>query len=191
MKAFFSIAAIVVTFALFIPYVFSIRVGKIKPHVFSWVVWGLGTVIVFFAQLADGAGIGAWPIGISGVITFYIAFLAYVHRGDTVVTQRDWLFFLLALSALPFWFITANPLWAVLTLTFADLMGFGPTVRQAYNRPCNESVWFFALAALRNLLVIFALEHYSMTTSLFPAAIGVACMFLSLMLVYRRRSITE
>jgi hypothetical protein len=190
-KEFLSAAAIALTFALFFPYIRSIQSGKTKPHVFSWVIWGLGTLIVFFAQLAGHAGLGAWPIGISGLITSYIAVLSYLKRGDTVITKTDWGFFGAALCALPCWFFTSNPLWAVVTLTVADIIGFGPTIRKAYAHPYDESMGFFALCAVRNLLVILALEHYSLTTALFPAAVGVACLLVAFLLVVRRRSVSE
>jgi hypothetical protein len=188
-KEFFSALAIVLTIALFLPYIRSIRAGDLKPHVFSWIIWGLGTFIVFLAQLAGHGGVGAWPIGISGLITLYIAWLAYQHRGDTVISGSDWLFLTIALSALPLWLATTDPVWAVTVLTLADLFGFGPTIRRAYHSPHQESLLFFALGSLRNLFVIIALEHYSMTTALFPAAVGIACLLLSLMLVLRRQSI--
>lgn len=150
---------------------------------------GLGTFIVFLAQLAGNAGAGAWPIGVSGVITFYVALLAWLRRGDTAITRTDWPFFAAALSAFPAWLLTDNPLWAVLILTFADLAGFGPTVRNAWNRPQQESALFFGLGAVRNVLVVLALEYYSLTTALFPAAVGLACLLLSAMLVIRRRTL--
>ncbi len=188
-KELLSIAAVALTFVLFAGYVRLIRSGRIQPHVFSWLVWGMGTLTVFFAQLADGAGVGAWPIGISGAITIYIAALSYARRGDTQIVPSDWRYFLAALSAFPAWHFTSNPLSAVVILTLADLLGFGPTVRRAYLDPHLESCRFFALAALRNLLVLFALEHYSFTTALFPAAVGGACVLLATLLVVRRRTL--
>jgi len=190
-KQLLSAIAIGLTFALFLPYIRSIQRGDTKPHVFSWVIWGLGTVIVFFAQLAGGGGAGAWVIGISGLISSYIALLAYLKRGNTVITRTDWAFFAAALCALPCWFFTSNPLWAVVTLTLVDLFGFGPTIRKAYVRPHEESVGFFALSSVRNLLVILALENYSLTTVLFPAAVGLACLLVAFLLSYRRRLLTE
>ncbi len=184
-----SAAAIALTFAMFVPYILSIHAGKTRPHVFSWVIWGLGTLVVFFAQLAGEAGAGAWPIGVSGVITCYIAFLAFLKRADVLITKTDWIFFGAALSALPFWFFTSDPLWAVVTLTLVDTAGFGPTVARAYRRPHEENVAFFALSVLRNLLVILALENYSFTTVLFPAVVGVACLLFVLLLIYRRYSL--
>ncbi len=186
-KELFSTLAVVVTFTLFIPYICSIQRGETKPHVFSWVIWGLGTLIVFFAQLAGGGGLGAWVIGVSGLISSYVALLAYLKRGDTVITKTDWMFFGAALCALPCWFFTSNPLWAVVTLTLVDLFGFGPTIRKAYARPYEESAGFFALSSGRNLLVILALEHYSLITVLFPAAVGLACLLVSFLLAYRKR----
>jgi hypothetical protein len=92
---------------------------------------------------------------------------------------------------LPCWFFTSNPLWAVVTLTLVDLAGFGPTIRKAYVHPYNESVSFFALSAARNLLVILALEHYSLTTVLFPAAVGLSCLLVAFLLACRRRAVTK
>ena len=76
-KELLSAIAIVLTFLAFLPYIRSIFQGKTKPHVFSWVIWGSTTFIVFLAQLADKGGAGAWPIGVSGIITIYVALLAY------------------------------------------------------------------------------------------------------------------
>jgi hypothetical protein len=190
-KELLSTAAIVLTLVLFVPYVRSIRRGKTKPHVFSWMVWGLGTLIVFAAQLAGGGGVGAWAIGVSGVVTSYIAVLAYRQRGDTAITRADWIFFVAALAALPCWLLTADPLWAVVTLTFVDLAGFGPTVGRAFRHPHEESATFFALAAVRNLLVVLALETRSVTTLLFPVAVGLACLALTVMLLVRRRAVAR
>ncbi len=179
--------AIALTFAIFIPYIRSILKGDIKPHVFSWVIWGLGTFVVFAAQLADHGGVGAWPIGVSACITCFIAILAFSRRGDVHITQTDWYFFVAAISTLPLWWLTSNPLWAVVLLTVSDLIGFGPTLRKAYAFPEEESVAFFAFGAVRNTLVIIALENYSTTTVLFPAAVGVACIIVASFLIYRRR----
>lgn len=189
-KQILSVAAIGLTFVMFWPYIRAIRRGEIKPHVFSWIIWTLGTLIVFFAQLADGAGVGAWPIGISGAVTGYIALLAYLKRSDSSITSVDWMFFITALSALPFWFLTSDPLWTVVILTTVDLVGFGPTLRKAYVLPYEEGIVFFGLAAARNVLVILALQHYSLTTVLFPAAVGLACLVFVATVAYRRRVLT-
>jgi hypothetical protein len=188
LKISFSTAAMALTFALFYPYIRSIVAGKTKPHVLSWVIWSVGTFTVFFAQLADGAGIGAWPIGLSALITSYVALLAWLRKSDLSITPLDWGCLVVALLALPVWRVTSSPLSAVLLLTAIDLVGFGPTVRKAYAKPHEERVWFFLLGALRNAFAVAALEHYSPTTVTFPAAVGAACFALAVFIAARRRS---
>jgi hypothetical protein len=178
LKNLFSAAATVLTFAFFFPYIRSIFRGRTRPHVFSWVIWGMGTLTVFFAQLSDGAGIGAWPIGLSGVMTIYVASLSWAKHTDLGITSLDWSCLLTALLALPAWLLTSDPLWAVLILTTVDLIGFGPTIRKSYYKPNEERIWLFSMGALRNAFVIAALENYSVTTVTFPAAVGIACLML-------------
>ena len=103
-KEILSGAAIVLTIVAFVPYVRAILNGATRPHVFSWVIWGATTFVVFLAQLEGKGGVGAWPIGISGSITIVIAVLAWVKRADVTITGTDWLFLAAALSSLPRWY---------------------------------------------------------------------------------------
>ncbi|MBV1915306.1 MAG: hypothetical protein KUG72_07970 [Pseudomonadales bacterium] len=188
-KLVFSAIAILLTFVAFVPYIRSVLAGITKPHLFSWVIWGTTTDIVFFAQLEAKGGIGAWPIGVSGAITTFIAALAFVKRSDISITSADWLFFLLALASLPLWYFTANPLWAVVVLTLVDLLGFGPTIRKAYDFPHEENIPFFLLFMARNAFAILALEYYSVATILFPLSVSGACLALVVIVTYRRRAV--
>jgi len=185
-KELFSAIAVALTFAAFYPYIRSIQAGKTKPHVFSWVIWGSTTFIVFLAQLEGGGGVGAWPIGVSGLVTIYVAYLAYRHQSDITITKLDWGFFISALLSLPIWYLTSDPLWAVVILTTIDVLGFGPTFSKSYHHPHQEQRSFFTLFLARNLVVIIALEHYSLTTVLFPAVIAIMTLLVIIMISYRR-----
>lgn len=184
-------AAFVFTLLIFVPYILSIKRKKTVPHYFSWMVWAFGTFVVFFAQLSDGAGIGAWPIGFSACMTCYVAYLSFQVRSKIEITAHDRVLFGLAILAVPAWVIASDPIWAVAFLTLADLLGFGPTLRKAYVRPNEEHVGFFILAGVRNALVIVALEHYSWTTFLFPAAVGLGCVLVAGLIVLRRAAVSR
>lgn len=182
-----SATAIALTLSAYYPYVRGILRGTVRPHVFSWVIWGFATLVVFFAQLQGRGGAGAYAVGVSALITIGIAVLAWMRRADVVVTRTDWLFFVVALTSLPLWYLTAEPLVAVVILTVVDLLGFGPTVRKAWSAPYSENLPFYVIFVVRNGLVVLAMETWSLTTLLFPAAIGLGCLALALMIVARRR----
>jgi len=185
-KELFSALAIALTLVAFLPYIRAILRGGIRPHLFSWIIWGSTTFVVFLAQLADRGGLGAWPIGVSGLLTLVIAWLAWLKRGDCSITRSDWFFLSVALTSLPLWYLTADPLWAVVVLTFVDTLGFGPTIRKAYAHPFEEQRTFYLLFAVRNALAIAALENYSLTTLLFPVITAAGCLFLIAVISTRR-----
>ncbi len=186
-----STIAIVLTFVAFVPYIKLILSSQIKPHVFSWAIWSITTLVVYFAQVEDGAGVGAWSTGVSGCVTVLIACLAYLKRADISITKIDWMFFTAALFSLPVWYFTSDPLWTVIILTAVDVLGFGPTIRKAYSFPYSESVVFFAIFAARDSLVIMALENYTVTTVLFPASIAISCITVSIIIMYRRKRLVD
>lgn len=190
-KELLSTVSILLTFIAFAPYIHSILNNEVKPHVFSWVIWGTTTLIVFFAQMNDNAGAGSWPIGISALITLYVAYLAFLRKSDSSITKVDWWFLGTALSSLPLWYLTSDPLSAVIILTTVDSIGLGPTLRKAYTYPFEEQRLFFALIAIRNCIAILALEHFSTTTVLFPAAIAINCVILFIVITYRRRVLSS
>ncbi len=185
-KSVISGIAILITLFAFYPYLKAILSNRIKPHFFSWVIWGITTLVAFLGQIAGDGGVGTISIGLSAILTFFIAFLAYRKRADFTIHRTDWLYLIAALMAIPVWLITKNPLWAVIIMTGIDLLGFGPTLRNAYQHPRNEDPWFYLIFCFRNLLVIMALEHYSVTTILFPAAIGLAGSIVSVVIWYAR-----
>lgn len=185
-KPVLSAIAIAITLAALGPYLLASIRGAVRPHVFSWVIWGLTTLIVFAATVSQGGGAGAWPIALSAALSLAVAMVAWWRRSDVSTTRSDRLFLGAALITVPTWYLTSDPLYAVIVLTAVDLLGFGPTMRRAFIAPESESALFFLAFALRNAAVLGALEHYSLTTMLFPAAIGLACMGVVVVLLMRR-----
>jgi hypothetical protein len=184
--AWLSGMAVMLTIVAFLPYIRSILRGQVRPHVFSWVIWGLNTSVAFLAVVEAGGGIGTWGIGFSAGVTLCIAMLAYAKRADVSVTITDRLFFMAALAAMPLWGWLDDPLWAVWLVTVIELLGFGPTFRKTWFQPYSESMVFLWLLVVRNALVIAALARYTTTTLLFPAAMVAACLALIAVMAWRR-----
>ncbi len=177
------------TVAAFYPYVRGILRGSVRPHVFSWIIWGAATLLVFLAQVQAGAGAGAWSTGVSATFTLAIAVLAWRQRADLRITTTDWAFLVAALSSLPLWYFTSDPTGAVVVLTTVILLGYGPTLRKIHHQPRSESITFFALFVLRNGLVVLAMEQRSLATLLFPCAVSCAGLVVITLIVTRRRAL--
>ncbi len=153
-------------------YLWQVFRRTIKPHIFSWFIWGVLGLIGFAAQYASNAGPGSWAIGVSSSICFVIAAAGFFY-GEKSITRSDWACFIFSLSAIPVWMATKNPLWAVVIVSTIDAAAFYPTFRQSWMTPHEEGMIAFLLYGLQMVLSLFALESFTLTTALYPAVILV------------------
>ncbi len=167
-------------------YLWQIFKRTTKPHVFSWFIWGILSLIGFLAQYAAKAGPGSWAVGASSLFCFVVAFTGLFY-GEKAITRGDWVCFIFSLSSIPVWLATSNPLWAVVIVSAIDAVAFYPTVRKSWFSPQEEGMTTFFIYGLQMFLALAALESYTLTTVLYPATIFVLNMGLTFMLFYRRR----
>ena len=180
-----SVAASVIGFFGYVPYIRDTLKGTTKPHVLSWLGWGALEVIAFFAQLTKGAGPGAWVTGASALIVIAIAVLA-VRNHDTQIHPFDSVAFIGAIIGAVLWAITSNPLLAVISVSVADALAFLPTFRKAYAKPHEETLSEFGLSAIKWAITIPALQSFNLTTALYPASLVCTNSLFVVMVLVRR-----
>jgi len=169
-------------------YVRGILQGKVKPHAFTWSVWGILTVIAFIAQIVEGGGAGAWVTGFTALFSFGFAFVGLRASSRIFITRSDWAFFIAALLTIPIWYFTGSPLWSVILITIIDSIAFAPTIRKAFFHPETENSSTYALSGTKFIIGLFALESFTWTTALYPASLVVANFAFVAMLMWRRRT---
>ncbi len=182
------LGALAVALGLF-GYVFYVRgilQGKVKPHAFTWFVWGILTAIAFSAQIVEGGGPGAWVTGVTALFSFGFATVGLSASSRAFITQSDWIFLISALLTIPIWYFTGDPLWSVIIITIVDAVAFAPTFRKAFFNPETENGWTYVLSGLKFIVSLFALETLTWTTALYPASLVVANFAFVAMLMYRR-----
>lgn len=181
-------AAVLVGLVGYLFYMHGIWYGSIKPHFFSWFVWGVLTSIAFVAQVAAGAGPGAWVTGFTAVMCFFFAGLGLRAHARELIARSDWFFFIGAFLAIPVWYVTGNPLWSVIMITIIDAVAFVPTFRKAYTHPETENISTYLLSAIKYVLGIAALSSLTFVTWLYPASLVIANSAFIAMLLWRRKS---
>lgn len=177
--------AVLMTIWAHVPYLIETLRGANRPHVFTWVIWTLLTGIAFAAQMAEGAGPGAWATGICSALCVVITLAAF-RSGEKHATRIDWLMFLLGLAAIPVWMATDDPLWSVWIITVIDLSALYPTVRKSWRRPHEENSFMYGFNVPRHFMSIAALSSISVTTALYPCALLLMNMGMYIMLKSRR-----
>ena len=171
--------------ASYLPYMYGTWKGTTRPHVFGWFIWTIVMFIGTAGQYAGGAGPGAWSTTFTGISCFIIMMLA-LKQGNKNITIHDVIVLVIALSAIPFWFITSNPFTAILIVTFVDLLGYLPTLRKAYHKPHEEMAMSYLITNFKHLAGFYAMATYSWTTMLYPTSLFIANFVLIFLVYYWR-----
>ncbi len=185
-KTIISIVAIILTFVGYAPYIRDIFKGTTRPHIFSWLIWGLVTGIIYALQVSAGAGSGSW-ITLNLIFIFVFIFVISFKKGSKDIGKIDIVFLLLALCAIPLWLVIEQPVLSIILLSTIDMLGFAPTVRKSWNDPYSETLSLYVITTFRHGLAIFALAKYNIVTWLFPGTWVIANALFALMLIIRRK----
>ncbi len=186
MKEIIGGIATVLTFVAYIPYYRDILKGKTRPHVYSWSLWGLLTILIVALQIKGGAGPATWVTAAAGLLCIGVVILS-LKNGKRDITYSDTITAILSLIAIGFWVIAKQPVISIILVVIADILAFFPTVRKSWNQPHTETVSLYATNALRFALAILAVEHYSILSTLWIAVWAAANGLFSIMLVIRRK----
>jgi hypothetical protein len=187
-KTALGVAAILLTFAGYIPYVRDVMRKRTHPHAYSWFMWATTSLIIFGLQLKGGAGTGAF-VTLAAVIVTYLIFGLALKYGKSDITKIDTLFLVLAIIAASLWLLAKQPTLSVILLTVAETLAFIPTIRKSWNKPYGETLSSYGLNALRFSLALLALKHYNLLTTLYPAAWALSNGSFWVLLLARRQAI--
>jgi hypothetical protein len=184
-KEFLGTLSVALTFLGYVPYFHSILKRRTRPHMFTWITWGLINIIAFAGLLTSGAGAGSWSTAASSALCLAVAGLSFL-QGERHITKSDKLAFCAALAALPVWYFTKDPLGALLLLTLIDIAGSYPTFRKSYVDPYGESLFAWSIFGTKSLVILFAIETYSLATMIYPSAELLINGGIALLLAWQR-----
>lgn len=187
-KLILGVLASLIGFIGYAPYLRDMLRRTIRPHVFSWFVWGILQIIVFFAQISRGAGPGAIATAISAVVAFFIVSSA-LREKDKQITVFDWIAFSGAIIGIALWILAGDPLFAVICVVFADALGFVPTFRKSFIRPQEETLFQYIVSIIKWIFAILALESVNLVTVLYPASLIITNSIFVIMTSVRRKQL--
>jgi hypothetical protein len=185
---FFGVVAVLLFLASVGAYARGIFLKQVRPHFFTWFIWVVSVSIIFAAQIESGAGPGAWTTALSVLFCIGVAIYAWL-RGDKNFTRGDWASLIVALMAVPVWYITRQPAYAAVITTVIDAIAYYPTFRKSYSKPYEENLFCFTLDSMRHCTAFLALSHVSVATAAYPVTIGFLSFTFVAFALWRRYKI--
>ncbi len=171
-----------------VPYLWDVFKGKVKPHPYTWLVWSIISCVVFFGQVAKGAGVGAIPTAASEIFTIII-FLFSLKYGFKKISHTDTVFLIVALLGLIPWLLTKDPTLSVVIAVSIDIIGFIPTLRKTWNHPETEVPILYSMNVLRHILMLFSLEAYNIATTFHSFAMIITNTLMTYFIIRKKKAI--
>lgn len=185
LKLVFSIVASIILVAGYVPYFRDIFLKKTRPHAFTWLVWAITLGTATLAMFYGGGNFAVVSFAIGEVLIVAI-FLLSLKFGTKNITKMDGFALLAALIAILFWWQLKNPVLSVIAVSVIDVLGYIPTLRKSFFDPWSETVSFWAVMIIVDILVILSSSEYNSLTVTYPATLAATNLLLLIECLIRR-----
>ena len=167
-------------------YVWKTFRAHARPHPLSWLIFGVLSATGFLIQLDQSAGAGSWVMGVTAAVCFMLCLIGF-WQGERTFPWYEWAFLFAAAVIFIFYLLSHQPTTAAVLAAIVSVLGFGPTVTKAWQRPHSDSITTFALNSIKFIPAFFAMDNLSLATCVMPAALVVANAAVAL-IIYARRA---
>jgi len=189
-KILFWIISALITIVGYYIYIKDIFYWQNKPHIYTWLVWWVITVIIYVIQVQNDSWAGSWVALISWIMSLVIAFIA-IFRWTKDITFSDTISLVLAIISILLWILNKNALFALILLVAIDIFGYYPTFRKSIVNPFEENYMLYLLSIFKFWLAIFALNTINMENSLYLISNFIILFFLVWTIVFSRKFIVH
>ncbi len=189
-KLVLAIIASIITIIAYIPYFKDLFAKRTKPHLYTWLIWGITQGTASVALIKGGGNFAAISV-ILGTVLVLLIFLFSFKYGTKNITKMDTFVLIMALLSIVVWWQLKSPLIAVLMVSAIDGLGYIPTFRKTYQDPWSETPIFWLLMALAMIITIVSNGEYNWLTVTYIAVLGVCNAVVLGITILRRKVVSR
>lgn len=168
MKEFIGLAAGIISFIAYFPYVYSVFKNQTKPSRSSWWIWSFVGFLILLSYYQVGARNTIWIPFVFFICPLVIAILSiWFGEGEKLNKLDKICIFGVFISLIP-WIIFKSPQITLSLNIFIDFIGFIPTFRKTYEHPGSENSFTWILFFIGSILNIIAIESYAFYIMSYP-----------------------
>ena len=157
-------------------YIKEMLKGKVKPNRISWLMWSVAPLIATAAAISEGVTLAVIPVFAAGLGPL-IVLVVSLFKKDAYwkITKLDYGCGILSLLALILWYITKDPIVAIIFSIASDGLASIPTLLKSWKHPETEdSIAYFTglLSACTSFAAVSG--EWSFATIAYPVYLIIA-----------------
>ncbi len=159
--------------ASYIPYIFDIVRKKVRPERASWLIWSVLIGIAFSAQFFKGATDSLWftLFDSVGAVTIFLLSIKYGVGG---LTKRDIRGLIAAAFGLLLWYLTKEPIWALVLTIIVDAIAVTLNVMKTLEDPKSETYLMWSIVSFAAILSMISVGELNYGLLVYPVYIFFA-----------------
>ena len=168
-------------------YIKDLIKGNVKPNKITWLLWSIGPLIATFASISNGVRWAVLPVFMAGfapLIVFIISLFS--KKAYWKIENFDYVCGICSILALLSWYMTKEPIMAIIFSILSDFFAGIITVKKTWNNPETESHTPYSTGVFSALTSFFAITTWTPTSYLFPAYL-IFMNGLILFAIYRKK----
>ncbi len=166
--------------------------GEVQPNRVTFFFWGLFPLIIFFAQSSVEVSSVLWITLSVGTLPFLIVGASYLNKAaNWKILPKDYALALIAIFAMVLWYVTADPVLAILFSLVADIFVGIPTLIKSYSAPHSEDWRPYAVNAFGFLVGIFAIQNWVFVEYSFVVYLFLMTLVFAALIFVRQKQIIK
>jgi len=143
--------------------------GDTKPNRVTWLLWGATPLIAAVAAFTDGVRWAALPAFASGIGSLIVFLASFINKkAYWRLNKFDYFCGAFSILALLFWYLTKDPLVAIMLAIVSDFFATIPTLIKAWLYPETENITPYVTGLLNLATPFFAIKNWVLAEYIFP-----------------------
>ncbi|MCL2341931.1 MAG: hypothetical protein FWC53_02525 [Firmicutes bacterium] len=168
-------------------YVKDMLKGQAKPNRVTWFMWSVTPLIATFAAIAAGvtwAVVPTFILGFGALVVFTISL--FKKEAYWNISKFDLGCGVLAVLALILWYMTKQPVVAIVFSILSDFSSATPTLIKAWKHPESESSSTYITGVLSTITSFAAIETFNFASAAYPSYVVILNMLIVIGIERRR-----
>lgn len=186
----FWILWVILGLVAYVVYFRAIFRGETKPHLYTWMIWGILWTTASIISFRNGGGWWILVPVMMGILNTTLAIIAFFY-GEKHISQKDKILLWLCCVMFVFWLLTKHDLWTMIIACLIESVGFYFTWKKSYKKPYQEDLTSYIIWTFEFLFAVLAIEHISVINWLYPSYLFLSEGAFIIFLLWRRKVIKK
>lgn len=163
--------------------------GSTKPNRITWLLWSISPLIASVASITDGVMWAALPVFMSGFAPLLVFIFSFANKKSFWhLTKNDYFCATISIFALILWWLTKEPVIAIIFSIISDGFAAIPTIYKAWKHPETETIEAYTTGLFNVFTTFFVLKTFKTTELAFPIYLAILNLTLVLIIYSRKTS---